>query len=70
MTYDPHNPSRIQGHAELWHGRVTDPGTGDHAEIRDAQQRLLAKGSALSGRIEKERTQSHGYCQAPKSVVS
>ena len=34
---------------------MTDPGPDDHAEILSAQQRLLAKGSALSFRIEKER---------------
>ena len=55
MTYDSHDPRRILGHAELWHGRVTDPGPNDYAEIYAAQQRLLAKGSALSGRIEEER---------------
>ena len=55
MTYDSHDPRRILGHAELWHGRVTDPGPNDYAENYAAQQRLLAKGSALSGRIEEER---------------
>ena len=48
---------RGRGGAECWYGFVTNPGShpNDKFELKAAQQRLLAKGSALSGRVEEER---------------
>ena len=48
---------RSRGGAEFWHSVVTNIGShpNDKFQMKAAQQRLLAKGSALSGRIEEER---------------